>query len=594
MNKLSSIVISLVIGIVAIVLISRLYYLQIVDEKYKDEALRSGFKKKVEYPYRGVIYDRNGQLLVANEPTLDLLVTVKQARGVDTNLLCEVLEISKAEFIARSLVMKKELGYSAVKPYPFLKQFSVEEYAHIQDRFRFKGFEFVSRIERTYPLNGLANSLGYTAEISSRELNKKEGYLQGDYIGKTGIEKKYEKELRGCRGFSYVKVSARGAELGKFMEGSFDTLPVSGHDLIASIDADLQKYGERLMEGKIGSIVAIEPSTGEILTIVSAPTYNPNLLKGKNYSTNFEVLSNDTLKPLFDRATQAAYPPGSIFKMVQAGIAMQEKIRTPTERVSVRPYPNMGDHSPSGVSSNWYFAWLYKRMLERKVIPNNQYKDTYHGYKIWYDYVRSFGFGQHLGTDFPQEKGGLVPSRELYDKWMKNRPWKASNIISNAIGQGELLVVPVQMANLAAIIANHGYYYTPHFIKEVKGDTAGVLDKFKLRHKTMVDSIYFVAIVDAMQQVVENGTARRARTKDIVVCGKTGTAENPHGEDHSVFIAFAPREKPQIAIAVYVENAGYGGTWAAPISSLMIEKYLKREVSNKFKEKRILDKRFYK
>lgn len=600
MKKLSSIIVQVVIGLVAIVLVSRLYYLQIVDVKYKDEAYRSGFKKKIEYPYRGVIYDRNGKLLVANEPTLDLVVTVKQARGIDTVALCEVLKISKEEFVARGKEIRKERGYSPVKPYPFLKQFSVEEYARIQDRFRFEGFEFVPRIERTYPFDGLSNSFGYIAEISSRELGSNKFYLQGDYIGKTGIEKKYEKELRGSRGFSYVKVSARGAEMGAFMEGSFDTLPVSGHDLISSIDADLQAYGEQLMKGKIGSVVAIEPKTGEVLAIVSAPTYSPSLLKGKAYSDNFRALSRDTLKPLFDRATQAAYPPGSIFKMIQAGIAMQEKLITPTQRTYVKRYPNMGDHSPSGtytvkdairVSSNWYFAWLYKKLLERGTFKS-QYKDTYHNYEIWRNYVRSFGLGGRLGTDFPQEKGGSVPDRAMYDRWYNNKPWKASNIISNAIGQGELLVIPIQMANLAAIIANHGYYYTPHFIKEVKGDISGVLDKYKVRHKTLVDSIYFEPIIDAMQTVVENGTARRARTKDIVVCGKTGTAENPHGEDHSVFIAFAPRDNPQIAIAVYVENAGYGGTWAAPISSLMIEKYLKKEISNKFKEKRILEKDF--
>lgn len=600
MNKLSSIIVQVVIGIVAVVLVSRLYYLQIVDVKYKDEAYRSGFKKKIEYPYRGVVYDRNGKLLVANEPTLDLVVTVKQARGVDTLALCEVLEITKEEFVLRGKEMRKERGYSSVKPYPFLKQFSVKDYARIQDRFRFKGFEFVPRIERTYPFEGLSNAVGYIAEISVKELEKKKFYRQGDYIGKTGIEKQYEKELRGTRGFRYVKVSARGAEMGRFMEGSFDTLPVSGHDLISSIDAELQEYGQRLMKGKIGSVVAIEPKTGEVLAIVSSPSYSPSLLKGKAYSDNFKVLSQDTLKPLFDRATQAAYPPGSIFKMIQAGIAMQEKLITPTQRTYVKPYPNMGDHSPSGtytvkdairVSSNWYFAWLYKRMLERGKYKS-QFKDTYYGYEVWQKYVKSFGLGQRLGTDFPQEKGGTVYSNAAYDRYFKQKPWKASYIISNAIGQGELLVVPLQMANLAAIIANHGYYYTPHFVKKVKGDTSGVLDKYKIKHKTMVDSVYFEPIIDAMQSVVENGTARRARTKDIVVCGKTGTAENPHGEDHSVFIAFAPRDNPQIAIAVYVENAGYGGTWAAPISSLMIEKYLKKEISNKLKEKRILEKDF--
>ncbi len=601
MNTVSSYIIRGFIALVSLTLVSRLYYLQAVDVKFKKVAYKSSFKKKTEYSHRGVIYDRRGKLIVANEPIFDLVVTVSKAKGVDTLALCKVLSISSKQFLEYSVEMRKRRDYSYVKPIPFIKQFSQEEYAVIQDRFRFIGFEFVPRIGRVYPHKSMANTLGYIAEISARELDIKSGYIAGDYIGKTGIEKTYETELRGKIGLRHVKVSARGIEMGAFMEGQFDTLPQPGFNLVASIDLELQQYGELLMGGKIGSIVAIEPSTGEILSLISAPSYDPNVLKGRAYSDNFSVLAKDTLKPLFDRTCQAGYPPGSIFKLVQAAIAMQEGIITPTEKTYVRPYPNMGDHAPIGVydikraiklSSNWYFSFLYKKMLQRNVFKND-YKDTEYGFKIWAKYLNNFGLGHRLGSDISHEKGGQIPSVKFYNRWYGGaHRWKSSTIISNAIGQGELLVVPLQMANIAAIIANKGYYYTPHTIKEIKGDTSDVLAPYHVKHQTGVRSIYFEPIIDGMQQVVESGTARRAITKDIVVCGKTGTAENPHGEDHSVFVAFAPRENPKIAIAVYVENAGYGGTWAAPIASLMIEKYIKREISNKYKEQRILEKKF--
>lgn len=394
--------------------------------------------------------------------------------------------------------------------------------------------------------------------------------------------------------------NAKEIELGSYQNGAFDVDPISGHELQSTIDLELQAYGERLMKGKIGSIVAIEPKTGEILTIISAPTFDPNLLTGSKYSKNYNQLVNDSLKPLYNRATQAGYPPGSIFKMVQAAIALQEGIITEKSMRMVPRYPNMGDHSPSGVynvrdairkSSNWYFAWLYKDILHRKKVKN-RYEDAELGFDMWRKYVMSFGFGKKLGSDFAHEKGGSVPSNQLYDRIYGDKRWKASTIISNSIGQGELLVVPLQMANLAATIANKGYYYRPHMIKKIDGEITQEIEIYYQKNYTMIDSVHFDPIIEAMQGVVDNGTAARARTKDIVICGKTGTAENPHGEDHSCFIAFAPRENPQIAIAVYVENAGFGGTWAAPISSLMIEKYLKREVSNKRKEKRILEKDF--
>lgn len=583
---------------VAIVFLSKLFFLQVIDSKYKLAAKDNTVRRIPIYPYRGIIYDRNNKIIVQNNPVFDLMIIKKKVKQIDTTLFCELLNITKEEYIEK---VNAVTGLATNKPMPFIKQISIEEYARIEDRFFFQGFHFAPRVVRAYPHKALANSLGYIAEISKNQLDKdtSEYYTQGDYVGKSGIEKTYEKELRGKRGAKFVLVNVKGIEQGPYAGGQFDSLPDAGHDLYSTIDIELQKYGEELMQNKIGSIVAIEPKTGEILAIISSPSYDPNLLTGRNFSENFGKLLEDPLKPLFDRATNAGYPPGSIFKLLQSAILLQEGIVKKDQSIFVERYPNMGDHSPSGYytihdairkSSNWYFAKMYKRTLERRVLTN-QFEDAEHGYEIWRNYVVKFGLGSKLGSDISHEKGGSVPDNAYYDRWYGNKGWKASTIISNAIGQGELLVIPLQMANFTSALANKGYYITPHFIKGIeKPDSCRV--QFTQRIDCGIDPKHFDPIIDAMEAVVTNGTARRALTKDIAVCGKTGTAENPHGEDHSVFVAFAPKDDPKIAISVYVENAGYGGTWAAPISSLMIEKYLKGTVSDERKEKRILEKDF--
>lgn len=598
MNNYRPIVVQVFFVLVALVFISKLFYLQIINDEYKIKAKDNTVRKVRVYPYRGVILDRKQRPVVVNQPVFDLMVVKKKVSDLDTALFCQLLNLPKEDFIKK---MDAIYGLASNKPQVILKQIPLNEYSRFADLFDFSGFYFNPRIVRSYPHAVMANSIGYIAEISKRELDSDTTsyYTQGDYIGKSGIEKTYEDDLRGESGAKYVLVDVKGVEKGAFRNGELNEPSIPGKNLQLSIDVELQKYGERLMAGKVGSIVAIEPKTGEILAIVSSPSYNPNLLVGRDYSSNYVELLRDSLKPLFDRATQAGYPPGSIFKIIQAGIGMQEKLITPTSRTYVDAYPNMGDHAPAGtydvkkaitISSNWYFAKLYKRMLHQGKV-DNRYEDAEINFNIWHDYVYSFGFGHKLGSDISHELGGSIPSDQLYDRIYGDKRWKASTIISNAIGQGELLVVPIQMANLSAVIANKGYYYRPHLIKQI-GEKDSIPEKFKERLSCMVDPKYFDIIHDAMEQVVCCGTARRALTKDIAVCGKTGTAENPHGEDHSVFIAFAPKENPKIAISVYVENAGYGGTWAAPISSLMIEKYLKDSTTNKYEENRILEKRF--
>ncbi len=598
MNNYRPIVVQAFFVLVALVFISKLFYLQIINDEYKIKAKDNTVRKVRVYPYRGVILDRKNRPVVVNQPVFDLMVVKKKVDHLDTALFCQLLNLPKDKFIDK---MDAIYGLASNKPQVLLKQIPLNEYSRFADLFDFSGFYFNPRIVRSYPHAVMSNSIGYIAEISKPELDRDttDYYNQGDYVGKSGIEKTYEEDLRGEGGAKYVLVDVKGVEKGAFRDGELNEASIPGKSLQISIDVELQKYGERLMEGKVGSIVAIEPRTGEILAIVSSPTYDPNLLVGRDYSSNYVKLLQDSLKPLFDRATQAGYPPGSIFKIIEAGIGMQEKLITPTSRTYVEPYPNMGDHAPAGtydvkkaitISSNWYFAKLYKRIIHQGKV-DDRYEDAEINFNIWYDYVYSFGLGHKLQSDISHELGGSIPSNELYDRIYGDKRWKASTIISNAIGQGELLVIPIQMANLSALIANKGYYYRPHLIKQI-GEKDSIPAKFKERLSCMVDSKYFDVIHDAMEDVVCCGTARRALTKDIVVCGKTGTAENPHGEDHSVFIAFAPKENPQIAISVYVENAGYGGTWAAPISSLMIEKYLKDSVSNKYEENRILEKHF--
>ncbi len=461
----------------------------------------------------------------------------------------------------------------------------------------FPGFYIQPRSTRAYTSSALANALGYVSEISKNQLDRDTTkiYRQGDYIGQSGIESYYEEYLRGTRGVRFKLRNVDGIEKDLFEDGDWDTLSVPGQDLISTIDIDLQEYGELLMKSKAGSIIAIEPSTGEILSMVSGPSYDPTMLTGKNYSSNFVLISSDTNKPLFNRPLQAQYRPGSIFKIAQAMTALQEGVITQQTRIPCNrsiigchgPHSNEDLQGAITHSCNPYFHGVLRRMLNQG-ISTDTYDDTRIGLAEWNKHIRSFGFGAPLGIDLPNEKGGLVPSPEYYDRAYGGRPWKFSNIYSIAIGEGENLVVPLQMANFAAIIANRGYYFTPHLVKSI-GDSGQPLPKYLEPHYTTIDSGYFMVAVNAMEEVVESGTGQyRAKLKDIIVCGKTGTVQNDPLPDHAVFIAFAPRDNPRIAVSVYVEDAGQGARAAASIASLMIEKYLLGETKRPHIEEYVL------
>lgn len=578
-------IIQIIIVGIGVIYLLKLLWLQIVDDTFKDEALQNSIQRITVYPYRGVIFDRNGKMLVSNTPVFDINVIPKDARIADTAAFCELFALPIEEVRARLKAARK---YSKVKPSVFYPTLSTEDWARIQDKIvDYPGFYVQARSVRNYPYKCMANALGYIGEVSKEriELLGKDNYKSGDYIGISGIEEIYEKQLRGQRGVRYVMVDVKGAEKGAFKDGGFDTLSVAGENMTSTVDVELQAYGEKLMQGKTGSIVAIEPSTGEVLALISAPTYDPNLLVGKNFGKNYLDLSRNPYKPLYNRALQAMYPPGSTFKIVQSCIALQDHLidsnRTlPCNKSLINCHnhpPTRGMRGAIQHSCNPYFYVVFNSMLQRGLSPN-AYVDAAKGFDIWRDYVTSFNFGSRLGIDLPNEKPGRVPSHAFYDKVYGDNRWAFKTIFSLGIGQGELLVVPLQMANLAAIMANRGHYYIPHVVKKI-GDKESVDSMYRVKHFTKIDSKNFPTVDNGMFDVVDFGTAYRSHIPKIPYCGKTGTAQNPHGEDHSVFMAFAPRYNPKIAIAVYVENAGFGDKWAAPIASLMIEKYLCDSIS---------------
>ncbi|MEQ9168687.1 MAG: penicillin-binding transpeptidase domain-containing protein [Fulvivirga sp.] len=574
-------IIQLIVIVVAATFLIKLFSIQVLDSKYAQAANSNIIHEVIEYPYRGLIYDRNGELIVFNTPQYNLTVIPKDVKKIDTTKFCELFQITRQEFIEKLETAKK---FSYVQPSIFIKQLSNKDLAKVQDYLvDFQGFDIQARTTRSYASPVLANALGYVSEVSKRQLERDtiDYYRQGDYIGQSGIESFYEKQLRGKRGVHYVIKNVRGVEKGVFDDGKYDTLSVPGQNLVSTIDLTLQEYGESLLAGKSGSIVAIEPSSGEILSVVSGPSYDPNLLTGKDYSQNFSLISADTAKPLFNRPLMAQYRPGSIFKIIQALVALQEGVINRQTYIPCIMVPmKCHYHGPGETligaitnSCNPYFYNVMKRVVNRGV-SESPFEDTRLGLEGWNQHVRSFGLGSPLGIDLPNEKTGLVPSVAYYDKAYDNRPWKYSNIYSIAIGEGENLVVPIQMANFAAIVANRGYYYIPHLVKSI-GDSGQPLPQYTEKHFTTVDSKYFDIAVEAMANVVESGTGQyRAKLKDIEVCGKTGTVQNDPMPDHSVFIAFAPKDNPKIAVSVYVEDAGQGARAAASIASLMIEKYL--------------------
>lgn len=582
---------------VGFIFILRLFFLQVVTDKWAIKAAGITEKKITTYPARGLIYDRYDKLMVANKAIYDLLVVPSEVeKDIDLAALCKLLNITEEEYESKFNAAKK---YSNYKPSILVSQIPSKEFGKIADQLiYYPGFIASPRTLRDYPIPIAAHTLGYISEVNKRQIEKNAYYKLGDYIGTSGIEQTYEEELRGKRGVRYIVVDVFNNEIGPYKDGIYDTAAYSGDNLMLTIDARIQAYGEKLMQNKKGSIVAIEPNTGEILAMVSSPGYDPNLLVGRNRSKNYkELAANDSLGPLFNRAINAQYRPGSIFKIVESLIALNEGVIVPSTRIRCnRGIINChGAHYNDDLenaiihSCNPYFREVYKRLIQRGEF-SSIYKDSEVGLKRWKENVMKFGFGKPLKIDVRGEKGGQVPGVSLYNKWYGEGRWAFSTIYSNSIGEGELLVVPMQMANLAATIANKGFYYTPHLVKSF-GESMDVREEYTVKNDTEIKPEYFDLVQDAMYSVVNvtGGTARRARIKDIDVCGKTGTVQNGDFPDHSVFIAFAPKDDPKIAIAVYVEYAGFGGTWAAPIAALMIENYLKGEISNERKEKRIVD-----
>lgn len=573
---------------VTLVLLARLFYMQIIDDQYLLTANKNVQRKKIQYPARGVILDRNNKILVENQPVYDIMVTPKEVKPFDTVEFCRLLGIDKPAFDKK---FEKAYKYSPVLQSTFMGQIPLNVSASLGERmYEFPGFDLVLRSIRHYPDSIAAQFLGYINEVNDTRIKKSGGYYKpGDYVGITGVESSYETELRGQRGVEYQMVDSRGKPKGKLANGAYDTLAVAGERLKSSLDIRIQKLGEKLMSNKVGSIVAIEPSTGEILCFVSSPTYNPNLMVGGERGKNAAALFQNPYNPFQVRPIQANYRPGSSFKPIDALVAMQEGLITPQTTYTCPGYYISGNrrircfngeqHGTVNLanaiahSCNGYFDMVFEKLINR-----NGPKKTDTTFNLWHNSIAKFGLGSKLGVDLPGEKRGLLPNAAFYDKWYKPGGWRSSTIISLGIGQGELDATPLQLANLEAIIANRGYYYKPHLIKAI-GDKQIIKPEYTVRNAVGVDSVYFNPVIDGMQSVVEYGTAVGSKIPGIIMCGKTGTADNTHGEPNSVFVAFAPRDNPKIAIAVVVENGGQGARWAAPIASFIVEKYLRDTIT---------------
>ena len=589
--------------------IFRLFYMQVIDDSWSDRAHQISEKRREITPPRAVIFDRNHTKIVANKTYFNLMVIEdKMGPNFDTLAFAELIGWTKQEIHERFAEIIKGEGiyynrhnntrisnYQRIRPYPFLKELTKAEMAKIAPYLdAFPGFFEEETSMRFYPYPNAANILGYLSEVNAKEVKEDKFYKPSYNIGRSGIERYYEKELRGLKGVHYVVRSALNNDVKKYEDGIYDTVAQQAPPIELGLDIKLQAYGERLMKNKKGCIVAIEPKSGEILSMVSAPSFDPNLLVGrKNVSRHYPKLLKNKDKPLYPRPTQAEYPPGSIFKLVQSLVGLQEGVIEPNTSFACNK-SLVGCHNhpaPSSIeravqySCNPYFYYAVKRIIQQGK-ENSVFKDAAVGLTLWDKYMRSFGFGEKLQSDLTGLRSGIIPNTKFYDHWYGKHKWAFSTIRSIAIGQGEVKMTPLHMANLAVIMANKGWYYDPHFAKKI-GEVP--MTSFK-KHQTMVEEKYFEPVISGMWSVVneEAGTAGRARIEGIDICGKTGTVQNPHGEDHSVFIAFAPKENPQIAIAVIVENAGFGGTWAAPIASLMIENYLTKDCKHPEKELRVL------
>lgn len=573
---------------IALIIIARLAYLQLIDDSYLLSANNNVMRKTIVYPARGVILDRNGEVLVQNEPVYDLLVTPREVKDIDTLMLCNLLNIDKEGFISR---MAKARSFSTYRTSTFERMLSAETFAVLQEHLdKFRGFQTQPRTVRQYPDSIAAQFLGYIQEVTERDIEKSNGfYRRGDYIGASGVERSYEELLRGTRGVKNQMVDVFGRAQGSFMDAKYDTLAVSGDGLVSSLDKDLQILAERLMKNKLGSVVAIEPSTGEILTYVSSPSYNPNMMVGRQRGNNYMKLINDPYNPLFNRPIAASYPPGSVFKVVAALTALQAGAITPQTIFNCPGGYRYGGRGWMGCthvdgptdlvksiqrSCNTYYGYVYSRMIDGRGMPGPK------AYELWREALGKFGLGHPLGIDLPGEKGGNVYPAEFFTKRLRTTKWGANYTMSQSIGQGELGITPLQMANIMAIVANRGFYYRPHLIKAI-GEKKIVKEEFTEKISAGVDARHFDPVIEGMSRAVNisGGTGYSVRINGIEMCGKTGTVQNPHGENHAVFFAFAPRINPKIAIAVFVENAGYGGTWAGPIASMIVEKHLRDTIT---------------
>lgn len=567
-----------VVVLIFVLIAGRLFYIQIVDQRYKELARANALRHVVQYPPRGEVFDRNGEYLVQSRECYDLMVIASELpkRGFDTLRMSTVLNVTPEK-------IRREMANARMRPrapYVVMNYISKEDKLRF-DECNFQGFYTVYRTVRQYPREVGGNLLGYVSEVNADMLKRNPEYRMGDYVGWSGVERSYESLLKGRKGVKIHEIDTHGAIKGSYMNGRYDSLPEPGRYLISTIDARLQLLGEELMRGKVGAAVAIEPSTGEILMMVSSPSYDPDQLVGRERGNNYMKIIQDKRQPLYNRAVRTKYPPGSTFKVVQGLIGMQEGVLKPTDlhschmgyqagrlKVGCHAHGSPLDlRAAVATSCNAYFCYVF-----RDILDSRKYGGMKEGFDVWREYVESFGFGRKLGSDFLDERGGYVPDRSFYDRRYRGS-WNSLTVISLSIGQGELGCTPLQLANLAAIVANRGYYYIPHIVKRIEGQDS-IDRRFYERHYTKVDSRHFEPIVEGMWQGVIGGTSRGAQLPGIEVCGKTGTAQNPHGRDHSTFMSFAPRNNPKIAISVYVENGGFGASTALPIASLLEEYYL--------------------
>ena len=605
MNRKNKLLIGLVA--VAVILLAKLFYIQIINDKFKKDASNKSMVYNYIYPPRGVIYDRNGEILVGNEVCYDISVTPRDVQPFDTVALASAMDTT-VDFVRERMAYYRKyrtrIGWQTL---PFIKHITPENYIRFaEEAYRFPGFKAEVRSVRQYPFNAGGNLLGYISEVDADYIKAHPEYRSGDYVGKTGLEAAMEEQLRGVKGYHIYLRDSRNRLQSPYQDGAEDKEAEPGRDVVSTIDAHLQQYGQRLMEGKVGSVVAIEPSTGEILAMVSSPGIDVDVLSdiGRHYG---EIARNPR-KPMFNRTVMASYPPGSVFKLINGLIGLQEGVLVPSNSYPCShgfPYGGnrrLGCHghasplnllSAIATSCNGYFCYVFRNILD-----NKKYKSVSDAFDVWREYVLSFGFGRKLGSDFPSELGGNIPTSAFYNRVYGAGRWRFQTIISLSIGQGEIGATPLQIANLAATMANRGYYYIPHIVKDSEG--VEIDPKYKERQYTMVDTTHFHTAVEGMYMAVNGGgsaggTAFAARIPGLDVCGKTGTAQNPHGKDNSVFICFAPKDNPKIAVAAYVENAGFGATWALPVASLMLEQYLTGEISpqRKYLEDRLLTTRFF-